>query len=74
MKEKSTDFACNFYIVDFGEFLARKKRPLKALIEFFHTVFKTPDIYKNQINGHALTGRSAVGYCAGYPTEKLHVF
>ena len=47
---------------------------LKALIEFFHTVFKNPDIYKNQINGHALTGRSAVGYCAGYPMEKLHVF
>ena len=73
MKEKSTDFACNFLVPSTisGE---KKKRPLKALIEFFHTVFKTPDIYKNQINGHALTGRSAVGYCAGYPTEKLHVF
>ena len=38
---KSTDFAFNFYIVDFGE----KKRPLRARVYFFHTVFINPDIY-----------------------------
>ena len=43
-KEKSTVFAFNFYIVDFLEFLVRKKHPLKELVEFFHTVFINPDI------------------------------
>ena len=28
----------------------------------------------NQINALALIGQSAVGYCAGKPTEKSHVF
>ena len=31
-------------------------------------------LYNNQINAHALIGESAVGYCAGKPTEKLRVF
>ena len=31
-------------------------------------------LYKNQINARALIGQSAVGYCAGKPTEKLRVF
>ena len=31
-------------------------------------------LYNNQINAHALIGQSAVGYCAGKPTEKWHVF
>ena len=31
-------------------------------------------LYNNQINARALIGQSAVGYCAGKPTEKLHVF
>ena len=31
-------------------------------------------LYNNQINEHALIGQSAVGYCAGKPTEKSRVF
>ena len=31
-------------------------------------------LYNNQINAHALIGQSAVGYCAGKPMEKSHVF
>ena len=31
-------------------------------------------LYNNQINARALIGQSAVGYRAGKPTEKLHVF
>ena len=31
-------------------------------------------LYNNQINAHALIGQSAVGYCAGKPTEKSGVF
>ena len=30
--------------------------------------------YNNQINVRALIGQSAVGYCAGKPTEKSRVF
>ena len=32
------------------------------------------NLYNNQINVRALIGQSAVGYCAGEPTEKSHVF
>ena len=31
-------------------------------------------LYNNQINAHTLIGQSAVGYCAGKPTEKSHIF
>ena len=31
-------------------------------------------VYNNPINARALIGQSAVGYRAGKPTEKLHVF
>ena len=31
-------------------------------------------LYNNQINVRALIGQSAVGYCAGKPTEKSRVF
>ena len=31
-------------------------------------------LYSNQINVRALIGQSAVGYCAGKPTEKSRVF
>ena len=31
-------------------------------------------LYNNQINGRALIGQSAVGYCAGKPREKSRVF
>ena len=31
-------------------------------------------LYNNQINARALIGQSAVGYCAGIPTEKSRVF
>ena len=31
-------------------------------------------LYNNQINAHALTGQSAVGYCADKLTEKPRVF
>ena len=31
-------------------------------------------LYNNQINARALIGQSAVGYCAGKPTEKSRVF
>ena len=31
-------------------------------------------LYNNQINARALIGQSAVGYCAGEPTEKSRVF
>ena len=30
--------------------------------------------YNNQINARALSGQSAVGYCAGKPTEKSRDF
>ena len=30
--------------------------------------------YNDQINTHARIGQSAVGYCAGKPTEKMRVF
>ena len=32
------------------------------------------DLYNNQINACALIGQSAMGYCAGKPTEKSCVF
>ena len=32
------------------------------------------DLYNNQINACALIGQSAMGYCAGKPTEKSRVF
>ena len=38
---------------------------------------KYPSIFSrqiNQINARALVGQSAVGYCAGKPTEKSRVF
>ena len=31
-------------------------------------------LYNNQINARALIGQSAVGYCAGKPTENSRVF
>ena len=31
-------------------------------------------LYNNQISACALIGQSAVGYCAGKPMEKSHVF
>ena len=31
-------------------------------------------LYNNQINVRALIGQSAVGYCAGKPTEKSRAF
>ena len=31
-------------------------------------------LYNNQIKARALIGQSAVGYCAGKPTEKSRVF
>ena len=31
-------------------------------------------LYNNTINARTLIGQSAVGYCAGKPTEKLRVF
>ena len=31
-------------------------------------------LYNNQINARPLIGLSAVGYCAGKPTEKSRVF
>ena len=30
-------------------------------------------LYNNQINARALIGKSAVGYCAGKPTQKSRV-
>ena len=30
-------------------------------------------LYNNQINARALIGQSAVGYCAGKPTEKIAI-
>ena len=32
------------------------------------------NLYNNQINARALIGQSAMGYCAGKPTEKSRVF
>ena len=37
-----------------------------------HVVYS--NLYNNQINACTLIGQSAVGYCAGKPTEKLCVF
>ena len=31
-------------------------------------------LYNNQINANTLIGQSAMGYCAGKPTEKSRVF
>ena len=30
--------------------------------------------YNNQVNVRSLIGQSAMGYCAGKPTEKLRIF
>ena len=35
---------------------------------------KYPSLYNNQINARVLIALSAVGYCAGKPTEKSLVF
>ena len=35
---------------------------------------KYPSLYNNQINARALIGQSAVGCCAGKPTEKSRVY
>ena len=37
------------------------------------TVSRSRDtiLYNNQINAHALTGQSAMAYCAGKPREKI---
>ena len=35
---------------------------------------KSNDLYNNQINARTLIGQSAVGYCAGKPTEKSRIF
>ena len=47
---------------------------LKIFLKFLE--FKSQNIllYDNQINARALIGQSAVGYCAGKPTEKSRVF
>ena len=47
----------------------------KAELNFhlFYTLFYL-FLYNNQINARALIGQSAVGYCAGKPTEKSRVF
>ena len=47
---------------------------LKIFLKFLE--FKSQNIllYNNQINARALIGQSAVGYCAGKPTEKSRVF
>ena len=41
---------------------------------FIKLVAKYLNLYNNQINARALIGQSAVGYCAGKPTEKSLVF
>ena len=33
--------------------------------------YYTLHVYNNQINARTLIGESAVGYCAGKPTEKI---
>ena len=38
------------------------------------TIMVYEPLYNNQINARALSGQSAVGYCAGKPTEKSRVF
>ena len=38
------------------------------------TVCKYLHLDNNQINARALIGQSAVGYCAGKPTEKSRAF
>ena len=43
---------------------------LKRIVLFFYIL----PLYINQINVRTLIGQSAVGYCAGKPTEKLRVF
>ena len=42
------------------------------MITMAMSIIKT--LYNNQINARALIGQSAVGYCAGKPTEKSGVF
>ena len=51
-----------------------KNTPLCIIFSTLFSVFEYPDLYNNQINAHALTGQSAVGYCYYKPTEKSHVF
>ena len=41
---------------------------------FFCTIYKYFHVYNNEINARALTGQSAMGYCAGKPMEKALVF
>ena len=57
------------FIVLFARRTARKygKETSNAAMIYF-------SLYNNQINARALIGQSAVGYCAGKPTEKSRVF
>ena len=53
-------------------------RDFDTLIKFLSYLI-TVDIryqtlYNDQINARALIGQSAMGYCAGKPTEKSRVF
>ena len=50
--------------------MSKEKYPSLISREMESFVF----LYNNQINARALIGQSAVGYCAGKPTEKSHVF
>ena len=49
--------------------MAQIKRALELYSYMFILI-----LYNNQINARALLGQSAVGYCAGKPTEKSRVF
>ena len=51
---------------------------MKAIEQYFHVVLfirlHKVVLYNNQINARALIGQSTMGYCAGKPMGKSHVF
>ena len=52
----------------------RKKRPLKALVEIFHTVFINPDIYYHGIINDRMTRKGRYVIVSNYCGTKVALF
>ena len=67
-----------YFYITLGLSLKKEKNILRRILISFRMFMITYAnyyiLYKNQINARALIGQSAVGYCAGKPTEKSRVF
>ena len=62
----------SFYFASiFFVFLPINLNTFVYLVSFILFSLFMCSLYNNQINARALIGQSAVGYCAGKPTEKI---